>query len=527
MQFRDSPSAGGGMTLSDQVARHARRTPDATAIRHDDTGTSYRDLDQEAGRLARIFGERGIGAGDRVAVLAHNHPVIVVTLLACTRIGAIAVPLNFRCVAAEIEYMLSDCGAVFLIVDAECTSVAAAALPGAGGIRGGLVVGGARATSLPQFDDYAVTLAATADVAHESPVDERSPALIMYTSGTTGRPKGAVLSHLNLFVQVTSRIAHSGTPTTCRVWLAATPLFHIGGISAVLHSVYLGGTLVIGGSREFDPAAIVDMFEREKVSSCFLVPQQWQAVCAVPGIAERDLSALTAIAWGGAPASTTLLRTLIDTFPGAELSTSFGQTECSPVTTVLRGADATRKIGSIGTPLLNVEVRVVDADMNDVPQGMVGEIVYRGPTVMSGYWNNPEENAAAFRGGWFHSGDLVREDEDGYLFLVDRLKDMIISGGENIYCAEVENTIAAHPAVAEVAVIGLPDSRWGEVPHAVIVTRPDAVAPSDADIEQWCRAHLAAYKCPRNITLTSELPRNAGGKVIKAELRERVQSDNK
>jgi fatty-acyl-CoA synthase/long-chain acyl-CoA synthetase len=269
------------------------------------------------------------------------------------------------------------------------------------------------------------------------------------------------------------------------------------------------------------------MFEREKVSSCFLVPQQWQAVCAVPGIAERDLSALTAIAWGGAPASTTLLRTLIDTFPGAELSTSFGQTECSPVTTVLRGADATRKIGSIGTPLLNVEVRVVDADMNDVPQGMVGEIVYRGPTVMSGYWNNPEENAAAFRGGWFHSGDLVREDEDGYLFLVDRLKDMIISGGENIYCAEVENTIAAHPAVAEVAVIGLPDSRWGEVPHAVIVTRPDAVAPSDADIEQWCRAHLAAYKCPRNITLTSELPRNAGGKVIKAELRERVQSDNK
>ncbi|ORM34044.1 long-chain-fatty-acid--CoA ligase [Williamsia sp. 1135] len=519
MQLRDSPSAGGGMTLSDQMARHARRTPDAVAIRHDGTGTTYRELDHEVNRLARVLGDRGIGPGDRVAVLAHNHPVIVVAILACTRIGAIAVPLNFRCVAAEIEYMLADCGAVFLMVDTHCAAVAAAALPAVDGVRGGLVVGSPGTSAGLPFDDYADSLAGASDAAVESVVDEGTPALIMYTSGTTGRPKGAVLSHHNLFVQVTSRIAHSGTPTTCRVWLVATPLFHIGGISAVLHSIYLGGTLVIAGSRTFDPAAIVELFESERVSSCFLVPQQWQAVCAVPGIAERDLSALTAIAWGGAPASTTLLRTLIDTFPRAELSTSFGQTECSPVTTVLRGADATRKIGSIGTPLLNVEVRVVDAEMNDVAQGVVGEIVYRGPSVMSGYWNKPEENAAAFRGGWFHSGDLVREDEDGYLYLVDRLKDMIISGGENIYCAEVENTIAAHPAVAEVAVVGLPDPKWGEVPHAVIVTRPGATPPADAEVEQWCRARLAAYKCPRHITLTHELPRNAGGKVRKDRLR--------
>ncbi|MCZ4551152.1 long-chain-fatty-acid--CoA ligase [Gordonia rubripertincta] len=526
MQLQDSPTAGGGMTLSDQVGRHARRTPDAVAIRYDDAGTSYRELDQEVNRLARVLGDRGVGPGDRVAVLAHNHPVIVAAILACTRIGAIAVPLNFRCVAAEIEYMLGDCGAVFLIVDTHCTAVAAAALPAVDAVRGGLVVGGPGTSAGLPFDDYTDALAAASATPVETVVDERTPALIMYTSGTTGRPKGAVLTHQNLFVQVTSRIAHSGIPTTCRVWLVATPLFHIGGISAVLQSTYLGGTLVIAGSREFDPAGIVDLFERERVSSCFLVPQQWQAVCAVPGISERDLSALTMIAWGGAPASTTLLSSLIDTFAGAELSTSFGQTECCPITTVLRGADARRKIGSIGTPLLNVEVRIVDPEMNDVPRGEVGEIVYRGPSIMSGYWNKPDENEAAFRGGWFHSGDLVREDEDGYLYLVDRLKDMIISGGENVYCAEVENTIAAHPAVAEVAVIGLSDPRWGEVPHAVIVARPGATPPSDADVEQWCRDRLAAYKCPRHITLMSALPRNAGGKVIKAELRTQLPLNN-
>ena len=211
---------------------------------------------------------------------------------------------------------------------------------------------------------------------------------------------------------------------------------------------------------------------------------------------------------------------MIDAFPQADIVTAFGQTECSPVTCLLRGEDAIRKIGSIGRPIVNVEARIVDDAMNDVPRGTVGEIVYRGPLVMSGYWDKPEETAEAFRGGWFHSGDLVREDEDGYLFVVDRVKDMIISGGENIYCAEVENVLAAHPKIAEVALIGVPDAKYGEAPLAVVVARDPADPPVAADVEAFCRERLAAYKRPRSVVLVDVLPRNPSGKVLKTRLRE-------
>ena len=296
-------------------------------------------------------------------------------------------------------------------------------------------------------------------------------------------------------------------------------MFHIAGVSGFCMTLATRGTTVLSTSGGFDPVAVVDMLERERVTSCFFVPAQWAAIVAVPGIAERELSALRRLSWGAAPASTTLLRTMIDTFPQADIVTAFGQTECSPVTCLLRGEDSIRKIGSIGTPILNVEVRVVDDAMNDVPRGAVGEIVYRGPLVMSGYWNKPEETAEAFRGGWFHSGDLVREDEDGYFSVVDRKKDMIISGGENIYCAEVENVLAGHPKVAEVALIGIADPKWGETPLAVIAPRDPADPPTAADVEAYCRAHLASYKRPRAVTIVAALPRNPSGKVLKTQLR--------
>jgi fatty-acyl-CoA synthase/long-chain acyl-CoA synthetase len=245
----------------------------------------------------------------------------------------------------------------------------------------------------------------------------------------------------------------------------------------------------------------------------------WAAVVAVPGISERDLSCLTRVSWGAAPASTTLLRTMIDTFPQAEVMTAFGQTECSPVTCMLRGEDSVRKIGSVGKPMLNVEVRVVDEAMNDVPRGEVGEIVYRSPMVMKEYWGKPQETAEAFAGGWFHSGDLVREDEDGYYYVVDRKKDMIISGGENIYCAEVEDVLAAHPKVGEVALIGVQDERYGEAPLAVIAPRDPADPPTAAELAAYCREHLARYKHPREYSVVGALPRNPSGKVLKTALR--------
>jgi fatty-acyl-CoA synthase len=515
----NTPSAYSGMTISDQLARHARSVPDAVALRMDGVDRTYRQLDVRVDRLAHVLGARGVGPGDRVVVMTYNGLEMVEVFFACARLGAICVPVNFRLHADEVAYQLTDSGAVLAVVEAGLAATFARAWKDVPTVRHCLVVGAGDepGAGMESYEDALRDAPATAA---RVAVDLDAPAFIMYTSGTTGRPKGAVLTHYNLAVQTMSRFAHIGVPSDCRVWLISTPLFHIGGLAALLSSVMVGGRTVIARSGRFDPVGTVDLLERERVGYVFLVPAQWQAVCDVPGIAERDLSALRLISWGASPATKALLHRMIETFPGARLLSVFGQTETSAVSTVLLGEDALRKIGSVGTPLVNVEVRIVDEQMNDVPRGEIGEIVYRGPTIMTAYWNKPAETAAAFAGGWFHSGDLVRQDEDGYIYVVDRLKDMIISGGENIYSAEVEEAIAAHPEVAEVAVVGVPDERWGETPLAVVVPAREADPPTAEEIGEWCRARLAAYKVPRRVTVVTELPRNASGKVRKHELRQ-------
>ncbi len=495
--------SGRGMTMSDLIARFARTTGDAVAFRDGALTLTWAQTHERISRLAAVLAGRGIGRGDRVAVLGLNSAPHIEAMAAVLRLGAICVPVNFRLVAAEVAYALTDSGAAAVLVDDTFAPlVADAGIPV-------LTIGAG-------YDDL---LAAASPEYVEHPVADGDPAFIMYTSGTTGRPKGAVLTHRNLLLHAFSNLLHAGTSSDDKVGMSGAPLFHIAGVSGFYLNLVVGGRTVISPSGGFDPAAMVDLLERERVSSVFFVPAQWAAIVAVPGIAGRDLSALRRCSWGAAPASTTLLRTLIDTFPQAEIVTAFGQTECSPVTCLLRGEDSIRKIGSIGTPMLNVEVRVVDDDMDDVPPGQIGEIVYRGPTVMDGYWNMPEETAEAFRGGWFHSGDLVREDPDGYFYVVDRKKDMIISGGENIYCAEVENTLAAHPKIAEVALIGVPDAKWGEAPLAVIAPRDPADPPTAAEIDAFAREHLASYKRPRDVVIVAELPRNPSGKVLKTSLR--------
>ncbi|MCA2226389.1 long-chain-fatty-acid--CoA ligase [Nonomuraea aurantiaca] len=518
------PPTSGGMTIGDQLARHARSVPGAVALRMDGVDRTYRELDERVDRLAHVLRTRGVEPGDRVMVMTFNRLEMVETFFACARLGAVCVPVNFRLHAEEVSYQLADSGAVVAVVESALAATFAQACQDAPALRHSLMVGpGDLHGGMEAYEDALRDAPASGiDVA----VDLHAPAFIMYTSGTTGRPKGAVLTHYNLLIQTMSRIAHTGLPSDCRVWLISTPLFHIGGLAALLSSVLLGAKTVIARSGRFDPAEIVDTLERERIGYCFLVPAQWQAIVDIPDIKDKDLSALRIISWGAAPATKALLHRMIDTFPDAKLSSVFGQTECGAVSTMLRGEDALRKIGSVGTPLLNVEVRIVDERMNDVPQGQVGEIVYRGPSIMTGYWNKPAETAEAFAGGWFHSGDLVRQDEDGYIYVVDRLKDMIISGGENIYCAEVEEAIAAHPKVAEVAVVGVPDERWGETPLAVVVSAGAPGSPTAEEIGQWCRARLAAYKVPRLVVVVTELPRNASGKVRKNELRERWRAQS-
>ena len=351
-------------------------------------------------------------------------------------------------------------------------------------------------------------------------IDERDVALIMYTSGTTGRPKGAMLTHLNLLMQSITAIRTGRLHGDGAVSLLNVPMFHIAGIGGMPPSLMLGATTVIMPTAPFDAEATLDVIESEGVTSLFLVPAQWQVLCAHPDATRRTRS-LRTISWGAAPATVTLLETMAKTFPEAEIISVFGQTEMSPVTTSLPAADAIRKIGSVGKAIPTIAARIVDERMNDVAPGEVGEIVYRGPSLMAGYWNNPAATQEAFAGGWFHSGDLVRADDEGFLYVVDRKKDMIISGGENIYCAEVENVLSAHPAIADIAVIAARHDRWGETPIAIVVPVDPAMPPTLDDLTSWALGKIASYKKPTGIVILDQLPRNAAGKVLKHELRAR------
>ncbi|RVU28061.1 long-chain-fatty-acid--CoA ligase [Streptomyces antnestii] len=517
----DAVSAGRRMSFGAQLARCARKFPDRIGMQHGDRRLTFPELDARVSRLANALAARGIGRGDRVAVVMHNRIEVAEAILATARLGAMVVPVNFRLVADEIAYILADSGSTALLVDEQLVAVCTeAARELDGRLRTVLVTGDGAAQAGPHAESYEAALAAAPAVDPGIDVDENDPAFIMYTSGTTGRPKGAVLTHLNLVMCAYAVLSATGgiqqEPGTL---LVGVPMFHISGLNSTLRGLIDGSRVVIDSSTHFDPAALADLLEREQVTNCFLVPSQWQAVCAVPGLKDRRL-ALRTLVWGASVAPPSVLESLRDCFPQAPAYSAFGQTEMSPTTTMLRAEDAIRKMGSVGRPLPGIEVRIVDEEMRDVPVGAVGEIVYRGPTTMLGYWNKPKETEESFAGGWFHSGDLCRVDDEGFIYVVDRKKDMIISGGENIYCAEVEAVIDTHPGVAEVAVIGVDHPKWVQTPRAVVVPADPSAPPSAQDIIDHCRDRLASYKKPTSVVFADALPRNASGKVQKFQLRE-------
>lgn len=496
-----------------QLERHAMMQPRATAIRYLGHTVTWADLRYRVAALAGSLSRRGVGFGDRVMILMLNRTEFVESVLAANMLGAIAVPLNFRLTPSEIAFLVEDCAPRLVITEEVLAQVAVGVREIAPALSTIVVAGGASDPTVVGYDEL---ISETGDPPERVDIPNDSPALIMYTSGTTGRPKGAVLTHTNLTGQVMTALYTGGANINSDVGFIGVPFFHIAGIGNMLSGMLLGVPTVIYPLGAFNPGQLLDVLEAERVSGIFLVPAQWQAVCAEQQARPRELS-LRVMSWGAAPAPDALLRQMSEVFPGTQIMAAFGQTEMSPVTCMLLGEDAIRKRGSVGKVIPTVSARVVDDEMNDVPIGQVGEIVYRAPTLMSGYWNNPDATAEAFAGGWFHSGDLVRMDEDGYVWVVDRKKDMIISGGENVYCAEVENVLASHPSIVEVAVIGRADEKWGEVPIAVAAVTKDHLRIED--LGEYLTERLARYKHPKALEIVDALPRNPSGKVLKTELR--------
>lgn len=502
----DEPQRSRRNNWNNQVRRHALMQPDAVALRFQGASITWSELDDRVARFAGVLSRRGVGFGDRVLILMLNRPEYLEAVLAVNALGALAVPVNFRMTPPEVAFLAQNSGSHIVVTDETLSPLAGAVAAQVDSLGETIVVGEA-------YEH----LIAESEPAEEVDVPDDAPALIMYTSGTTGRPKGAVLTHANMQAQALTCIRALQMHGVDEVGFCASPMFHIAALGSLAPSLQLGIPTVVYPVGAFDPATLLDVLAAEGVTTLFLVPVQWQAMCAEQSRNPRKLS-LRVISWGAAPASDTILKAMAATFPDALNVAVFGQTEMSPITCVLDGEDALRKLGSVGRVIPTISARIVDDEMNDVAPGEIGEIVYRGPTLMQEYWHNPDATADAFGGGWFHSGDLVRQDDEGFVFVVDRKKDMIISGGENIYCAEVENVLYGHPRILEAAVIGRPDGRWGEVPVAVVALN-DSESLTLEELNTWLGDHLARFKHPKELVLVDALPRNASGKVVKVALR--------
>jgi long-chain acyl-CoA synthetase len=495
--------------VGDVIRRHAQRHPAVVALRHGERELSYAELDARSNRLAQALLAAGVGAGDRVAYLGRTAPEVIELLFAASKIGAVIVPLNWRLSTRELAQVLADARAPVLIADAGYAAVAgelasAAAHP-------------IRRVVVP--DTYEPWLAA-----HE-PADpggrgEPGDVIVqMYTSGTTGVPKGVLTTHSNL-----AAAAHTSPWwgfDARSISLTPLPLFHIGGIGWAYCGLWHGATTVL--VSDFRPEQVVDTLERQAVTNAIFVPTMLQLLAAVPGAADRDYSALRTIVYGASPITTTVLKAALRTFDCHFLGL-YGLTESTGAVVQLGAADHARPhlLRSAGRPYPWVELRVVDpASGLDRRPHEVGEVWLRAPNVMAGYSNRPDETAATITpDGWLRTGDGGYVDDEGYLYLTDRVKDMIVSGGENVYPIEVEEVLAQHPDVGDVAVIGVPDERWGEAVKALVIPR-DGRAPTAEQLVAFARPQLAGYKLPRSIDLVDDLPRTPTGKVRKRELRER------
>ncbi len=492
-----------GLNLASIVSESAGRVPGAVAVRLNDAELSYAELDELSARLATLLVERGLEPGDRVGVMLPNVPEFPIAYYGVLRAGGIVVPMNVLLKRREIAFYLGDSGARTLLAWHGFAEEA----------RGGAEEAGAELIEVEPAA-FAAGLARRQPAVGLAETDAEDTAVILYTSGTTGKPKGAELTHFNL-----SRNADIASRTTCEVdegdvVLGSLPLFHSFGQTVSMNaSLRVGATLTL--LPRFDPGEALATMQRDGVTNFYGVPTMYGALLHHPGREDFDTSALRTCITGGASMPVEVLRGFEQAFDCIVLE-GYGLSETSPVASS-NHPGMERKPGSIGTPLEEVEMKVVDEDDNEVPEGEVGEIVIRGHNVMKGYWQRPDATAEAMRGGWFHSGDMARVDEDGYFFIVDRKKDLIIRGGYNVYPREVEEILYEHPKIREAAVLGVPHDQWGEEIGAAVVLH-DGEELSPDEVSAYVKERIAAYKYPRLVWFLDDLPKGPTGKILKREI---------
>ena len=509
-------------TLADLLRRTAARLPAKPAIRCGDTAWTWREFDDVVSRLAAGLHAEGVAQGDRVAVLARNSHGFAALRFALARLGAVLVPVNFMLNADEAAYILRHAGARLLAVDSGLAALGQDAAARDTRVERLLWLPSEAASTAPagvalRFDALIDTSASPpeADIGHDDLLQ------IVYTSGTESAPKGAMLTHGAVIDQYVSCIV-DGEMADSDTVLHALPLYHCAQLDVFLGPcVYLGATSHITATPT--PDNLLALLERHRISAFFAPPTVWIGLLRSPLFDRCDLSSLRKGYYGASIMPVAVMRELTERLPDMRLWNFYGQTEIAPLATVLKPEDQLRKPGSAGRPALNVETRVVDDAMCDIVPGEVGEIVHRSPQLLQGYFNDPERTAAAFEGGWFHSGDLATIDDEGYITVVDRKKDMIKTGGENVASREVEEALYRLEGVSEVAVVGLPHPRWIEAVTAVVVVKAGH-ALDQAKVLAHASQHLATFKCPKAVVFVDALPKNPSGKLLKRELRQRLQT---
>ena len=506
-------------TLADLLRRSARRHPGRMVLEFGAIRWSYAALDALVDRIALSLQCRGIAEGERVAILSRNSHAFIAMRFALARLGAVLVPVNFMLNAREIAYILRHSGARWLCTDSEHAPVAREAAASDTAVCEFIWLPAAQGEPVEGMTDFHTLAEPPAAARWQEPaIHGGSLAQILYTSGTESLPKGAMLTHesvIQQYVSVMSAAAYSGDD----VMLHAMPLFHCAQLDTFFGPMLYAGAQSVLMSAPV-PEQVLALIERHRITSFFAPPTVWISLLRSPAFDRHELSSLQKCYYGASIMPVAILQEMQQRLPAARFWNIYGQTEIAPTATVLGPEDQIRKAGSAGRPVLNVETMIADEDCREVPRGTVGEIVHRSPQLLLGYFNDPERTAEAFAGGWFHSGDLGVMDEEGYITVVDRKKDMIKTGGENVASREVEECIYRLEGVSEVAVIALPDPRWVEAVTAVVVLKPGAQV-DEAAVQAHCRDQLAHFKCPKRVILTEALPRNPSGKILKRTLRER------